>query len=121
MNLKPETADQIAFFEWLHYFYPKVWDVSFHVPNQRKCGWVYGKILKSMGVKSGISDVFIMCPNKFYHALVIEMKSTHEINRKRKEAQENFGKNLLANGYYFSYAFGLDEAMHITTEYLKNR
>jgi hypothetical protein len=121
MTLKPESSHQVAFFEWLAYAFPKVLPVAFHVANQRRCSWAYGKLLKAMGVKAGVSDIFIMVPNKQFHALVIEMKSPEERKRKRKAKQDEFHASLNENGYLATYCFSVDEAIEITTHYLKNR
>lgn len=49
-------------------------DYLIHIPNERKCSPWYGNILRMMGVRSGVSDLFLAYPNKRFHGYWIEFK-----------------------------------------------
>ena len=120
MNTKKigqEAQEQIAFMRWLKLQYPSIEKVTFHIPNERKCSVYQGQLLKKMGVKSGVSDIFIAVPNEHYHGLFIEMKST---NGKPTPNQIQFINSMNKNGYLGCFCFGWTEARHVTQNYLKS-
>lgn len=110
-----EAKEQIAFMQWLQLQHPHVYDCTFHIPNERKCSSIYGKFLKLMGVKSGVSDLFIGLSKGGYHGLFIEMKTKKGL---KQPSQIKFIEKMRSNGYAASFAFGLEEAMSLINWYL---
>lgn len=49
--------------------------LMFHIPNERVCSKQQGRLLKLMGVKPGVPDLFLPVPRSRYHGLYIEMKT----------------------------------------------
>jgi hypothetical protein len=86
--------------------------VYFAVPNQGIAGGrVRGAILKSMGLKAGVSDLL------FYHAgksYALEIKSSKGIT---SPAQHDFLRRATAAGVTCAVAKGLDEALNILTRW----
>ena len=59
-----ETAIHINIVTWFGYNYPKYADDLIHIANERKTSWNQGKILKKMGVKRGVPDLFLAIPTE---------------------------------------------------------
>lgn len=110
-----ESKEQIALLQWLQLQHPKVYESTFHIPNERKCSSIYGKFLKLMGVKAGVSDLFLAIPMGEYHGLFIEMKAKKGI---KQPSQVKFIEQMRENGYAASFAFGIEEAMALIKWYL---
>jgi hypothetical protein len=116
--LSEETRIQIAVMEWLKLQYPDIERWAFHVANERKTSISYGSLLKRMGVKAGVPDLFIMEPVAPYHGLVIELKTE---KGKKSLKQIEFVTAMQAKGYYSCFCFGFDEAISTITNYLKGK
>jgi hypothetical protein len=69
----------------------------FHFASERKCGVIYGKILKRKGAKRGVSDCFLPRPNARFHGIWIELKIAP--NGLTKE-QKAFIEDRKEEGYY---------------------
>jgi hypothetical protein len=115
-KLSRETLEHIAAMNWLKLQYPAIFDCTFHIANERKCSPAYGKILKKMGVKKGVSDLFIGHPNSSYAGLFIEIKAP---GGKLSAEQESFLNLMNAKGYYACCSFGADEVIRTIKWYLK--
>ncbi len=80
-----EDQLQIVCVEWFRIQYPTLAHLLFHVPNGgsralriSKSGARFSpeaQRLKKMGIRPGVSDLFLMLPNAAYHGLWIEMKA----------------------------------------------
>lgn len=106
MELKPEEALQIAVCQ-----YAEAKRLPFfHFANERKSSWVYGKLLKLMGVKSGVSDCFFPRGNSNFKGLWIELKIKPN---KPTVNQVDFINLIIEEGYCAHVAYGIDEAISI--------
>lgn len=114
-KISQEHSEQIAALDWFKLQYPKEEKWSFHIANERKCTPIYGKFLQKLGVKKGISDLFIPEPRGRYHGLWIEIKS--KSGRKTKE-QIEFIDAMNAKGYFAVFCFGADEIINTIKFYL---
>ncbi len=115
-RLNDESQEQIASLQWLELQYPELRAHTFHVPNERKAKPLTGLILKTMGVRSGVSDLFIAYPVGRYHGMFVEMKS---LKGRATQNQMDFLIQMRKAGYYACISKGLNEFMlHIET-YLK--
>ena len=112
--LKPEEAEQIALFDWIR-LHPNIAPYAFHIPNERKTSKQHGYKLKKMGVKPGVSDVFIAigCPQ--YHGLFIELKAG---KNKPTPQQEEFLLNMMSQNYYATWCIGADDAIKTIQRYV---
>jgi hypothetical protein len=115
-RLSKETLEHLAAMRWFKLQYPKEERWSFHIANERKCSESYGRLLKNMGVKKGISDLFIPEPRGEYHGLWIEIKAK---DGKKSTEQINFTNDMLSKGYFACFCFGSDEVINTIKWYLK--
>lgn len=115
-----EEQEQIAFFEWLQY-QGLIKLFAFHIPNGGSRNVIEAKKLKRMGVRKGVSDVFIPYPKGKYHGLWIEFKSLackNKIDGGLIAEQKEWLINMNLLGYATSIAYSCDEATKITNDYL---
>lgn len=94
----------------------------FHIANEGKTSYHYGKELKRMGKKPGVSDYFLAYPCNGYSGLWIEMKRNKKYSPseiKCWDHQLEFLKSNIQVGYSGSFAFGAEEAINIIKDYLK--
>ncbi len=110
-----EGLEQIAYLQWLQLQYPFVYRCTFHIANERKTSPQYGRYLKMLGVKAGVSDLFIAYPSGEYHGMFIEMKSR---TGKPSPIQIEFLDLMRTQGYYSIICYGADEAIAVTKQYL---
>jgi hypothetical protein len=111
LKLKPETIAQIQVREWVI----QNTDLPFiHVANERLASPAMGSILKRMGVRSGVSDIFIPRANKTQHGLFIELKVG--VN-KPTPSQLQFINEMIAEGYGAFVAYGSEEAILIIKQF----
>lgn len=115
--IKLEEPEQIAFIDWCN-LHPKLRDYVIHIPNERLATKSYYFKLKRMGVKAGVSDIFIPIPQYPWHGLWIEMKA----NKKStiSDNQLKWLKMMEFQGYKSEICFGCDEAIKITRDYFIN-
>lgn len=113
--MKPEDILQINLINWLEYHYPDIAQDAYHIPLQRKCSIQQGRLLKRMGVKPGISDLFVAVPMQGYHGLFLELK---EGSGKPSKAQQEFLARMTARGYLAVCVTGLDAAKAVIETYL---
>jgi hypothetical protein len=114
MKLSGETLECIKFSDWLNYN-PLLKNLYFHIPNERKCTPMHGRILKRMGVRAGVYDYFIMKPSGQYHGLFLEMKfGLNKLSDKQKKFKEHADKE----GYKTVTCYTADDAIKATLEYI---
>lgn len=113
MPLKPEQIEQIIVFDWIRHH--KLDDYAFHIANERKASPQAGALLKRMGVKSGVSDIFIAIPSNGFHGLWLELKAG---KNRPTESQIKFLEDMRSKGYEALWCTGADKAKQIITDYL---
>lgn len=115
MKLREETKFQIAVFEYINTL-PSIRDVSFHCPNEGRRGLIEGRILKRMGLRAGVPDIFIACPRGDYHGLFIELK----IKPNRPSVtQKAFMEKLRKKYYMTAVCYSFEEVTACLEAYLK--
>lgn len=90
--------------------------MAFKIANEGKRSIIKGAILKAEGLKAGVPDIFIAYPVGKYHGLFIEFKVAKS---KPTEAQMLMMLRFEAQGYLCRIAFSLEEAVDLTSLYLK--
>lgn len=114
-----EHSEQVALSEWA------AWQVNlgieplrwiFAIPNGGLRTEETGSLLKSEGVKAGVSDIMLPHPTAAYCGLFIEMKFGRNKPTKNQIA---FIDAMNKVGYLAKVAYGFDEAKAIIVEYLK--
>lgn len=115
MPLKPEQITHINLYNWFTHEYPELADDLHHFANERKCSIQEGRILKRMGVKRGVSDLFLAFPRNGYAGLWIELK---EVNGRLTKEQTEFLSRKCERGYRIFAAFGLEAGKEAFLNYL---
>lgn len=126
-----EAKEQIALFVWAnmqpHPYLPgKVGDYLFAIPNGGyKLPIPLAVKFKRMGVKSGVSDVFLPNANTRYNGLWVEMKKQRKffaypslVKRAESEEQKEWGEKMVMCGYQYKLCFGWEEASEEILTYL---
>lgn len=113
--MNEEQALQINLIAWFTYTYPEFKDDIHHFANERKCTPQYGMLLKRMGVKKGVSDIFLAIPRNDKAGLWLELKVGK--NRPTMD-QMAFLERKELQGYASGWCASLDEAKTIISDYL---
>jgi len=108
-----EHQEQVAVIQWFRMAYPKL--IMFAIPNAAKRSPQLASYMKAEGMLAGVSDLFLMKPNKTHHGLFVEMKSKAG---KVSDQQEYFIGMAKANGYAACVCYSFDEAQAAITNYL---
>lgn len=108
-----EYDEQVALINWFRFQFPKL--ILFSIPNGEFRHITTAIKLKKSGVLSGVSDLFLMKPNKKYHGMFIELKSA---KGKLTDQQKYFLEQAKAQGYAASVCFSFEEAQAAITNYL---
>lgn len=112
--MKPEEIEQCKLFDWIR-TKPELERAAFHIANERQCSVQRGRILKRMGVRPGVSDIFIGIARGKYHGLFIELKYG---SNKPTALQERFMLDMSAQGYYCVWVQGFEAAKMVIENYL---
>lgn len=87
----------------------------FHIPNERKCSEVMGKLLREAGVKRGVPDLCLPVPRGDYHGLFVEMKSPTGTT---SDEQDWWITELTDQGYFCEVCRGYEEAIRVLEWYM---
>lgn len=71
-----------------------------------------------MGVKSGVSDLYLPYPKGSYIGLFIEMKYG---NNKLQDSQKEFLKDMSENGHYVITCYKAEDAIETIKDYLNQK
>lgn len=115
--MSKEDIEQINLINWLRFNYPEIEKNTYHIPLQRKCSIQQGSLLKKMGVKRGMADLFIAIPKNGKSGLWIELKSE---KGKLSLEQKEFLSRMTINGYVAVPVWGFEAAKVIIMNYLKD-
>lgn len=85
-----------------------------HIPNEGKRSLQSAAILKAMGMRSGVSDLFIALPRGCYHGAWIELKTS---KGRISENQKEFFADMQTAGYYTAVCRSFDEAIDCIRDY----
>lgn len=91
--------------------------ILFSVPNGGARNSITGAILKMEGALSGVSDLILLKPNRFYGCLCIEMKQP---KGRQQESQKEWQKAVESVGNKYVVCRSLDEFIEVVTDYLKD-
>lgn len=108
-----ETQHHIGLMVWAK-TQPILSEYLIHIPNG---GYRHPKEaikLKKMGVKAGVSDLFLAYPNPHYHGLWIELKSE---KGKLSPEQKHWLNLMEAVGYGVAVSYSLEETYDILQNY----
>ena len=101
---------------WVSYNLPDVFEDTHHFANQRSCSIQEGRKLKRMGVKRGVSDIFVAIPKNGKSGLWLELKVG---SGKPSKEQIDFLARKQERGYVCRVAWGYSDAIDILLDYLE--
>lgn len=117
-----EHKEQCAVLEWWGYkchSFGVPEHLLFAIPNGGARNAITGAILKAEGVRAGVPDLFLACPNRYYSGLFVEMKKPK--GGRVSDAQAGMRTLLMWAGYDVQICEGADKARAVITDYLENR
>ncbi len=121
MNMKyakrSEDTEQIQVMNWAHWHTEKYPELKWlhHIPNGGSRNRIEAAKLKEMGVKAGVSDLFLPCPKGIYCGMYIEMKYG---NNRHTDRQKEFLNDMAENGYFAVTCYSADDAIKAIEEYV---
>lgn len=90
----------------------------FHIPNGGYRNLREAKKLKLMGVKKGVSDLFLAYPNLIYHGMWQELKTE---KGKLSEEQEEWIFRMRQVGFACEVVRSVNESINFFLSYLNNQ
>lgn len=119
--LHEEDGEQMTLMEWAGLMTGTLPDLKWliHIPNGGKRDTREAGRLKAMGVKRGVSDLFLPVARGEYHGLWVEMKR-QDGGRVSKEQRE-WLEGMKKNGYSAHVCKGWQEAAEVIERYLRGK
>ncbi len=115
--LRSEDTEQIqvvAWADWNAIMHPELkW--LHHIPNGGSRNKAEAVKFKQMGVRSGISDLFLPCARGMYHGLYIEMKYG---DGRLQQTQKEFLSDMTDAGYYVATCYTAEQAINVIKKYI---
>ena len=117
-----ENQEQRALVKWLSY-HPIVRDFFCKNNNEGKRTDAQGHNLKLMGLRSGVSDLFIYWPTNTHYGLWLEVKRNKKYSKSERStdtwiAQEKFIETVKSVGFAGEFCYGWIDGKRIIEEYL---
>lgn len=114
-----EEEEQITLIEWAAMMsgrHPEL-KTLIHIPNGGSRNKAEAAKLKAMGVRAGVSDLFLPVARGRYHGLWIEMKRRK--GGKMSDEQTAWIRAMRAQGYAAEVVRGAGQAMELIMSYLE--
>lgn len=108
---------QSACVRWYRLQYPKMRHNLFSVPNGGKRDAVTAAKMKEEGALAGVADLILLKSNRFYGALLIEMKTK---TGNQSESQKEWEQKIVNDGYKYVVVRSLDEFQREVKQYLND-
>ena len=108
-----EEQIQRAMIAWVS-LQPSIRDFVIHIPNQGRRTNFYGALLKKLGMKGGIPDLFIAIPRQGYAGCFIEVKRKKGIPSPN---QKDYLIKLANNSYFTCIVYSIDQGIEVIDEY----
>lgn len=108
---------QTAMVSWFRLQYPAMAHNLFACPNGGKRDAVTGSKLKAEGALAGVADLLFLKPNRFYHGLLIEVKTP---KGRQSDSQKQWQQKISKDGYKYIVARSLYEFMTEVQRYLSD-
>lgn len=116
--LPTEDEEQIWLFSWAKLNsgkWPEL-ELMHHIPNGGKRSKTEAARFKAMGVKRGVSDIFLPVARGGFHGLYIELKAK---DGKVESAQKDWIESVRKQGYCGAVCFGGGLAADLIQKYMK--
>lgn len=108
------------YWEWSR-FNPILREYLVHHVNEGKRSIITGKRLKDIGLTPGLPDYQLIYPNHHWHGFFLEMKRSNLKSKPQPILQKEWMEKLRRAGFYANFAYGFDDAMKQTMDYLTNK
>jgi hypothetical protein len=123
LPIPSENQEQRALVKWLSY-HPIVREFFCKNNNEGKRTEAQGWNLKLMGLRPGVSDLFIYYPTTTYHGLWLEVKRNKKYTPSERKtdtwiAQEKFLETVKSVGFMGDFCYGWIDGKRIIEEYLQ--
>jgi hypothetical protein len=119
--LKAEEGEQKEVFDFIN-LTPEIKHLSFATMNEVKVRPQEGEVLKALGKRRGVLDIYVDKPKHGYHGLRIELKAkspyTGNWGYPTKE-QKAWVEALNNEGYYAKVCKGATDAIQTIKDYLQ--
>jgi len=109
---------QCACVRWFKSAHPNMAHNLFAVPNAGNRSPRLGAWYKEEGLLPGVADLILLKSNRFYGALLIEMKTQAKSSR-QSDSQKEWEQRITQDGYKYVVCRSLQEFIHEITDYLK--
>jgi hypothetical protein len=94
--------------EWVN-LHPMLKGLVLHFPNEGRRTMRFGRLLKTMGMRAGVLDLFVMMGRHGYYGAWIELKSKNGL---LSTVQKLFIKDAEAQNYFTTVCFSIEDAIH---------
>ena len=108
---------QAACVRWFRLQYPKMKHNLFAVPNGSKRDVIIGAKLKEEGVLAGVADLILLKSNRFYGALLIEMKTPEG---RQSDTQKEWQQKITDDGFKYVIVRSLEDFQREVKQYLED-
>lgn len=108
---------QSACVRWYRLQYPKMKHNLFSVPNGGKRDAATAAKLKDEGALAGVADLILLKSNRFYGALLIEMKTPEG---RQSESQKDWQQKITNDGYKYVVVRSFDDFQREVRQYLSD-
>ena len=117
-NFSGEDAQQVLVVDWAMVHQNEFPELKwlFHCPNGGKRNAFEAAKFKRLGVKPGVSDLFLPVPKGDYHGLFIEMKYG---NNKLQPSQKEFLSDMAKQNYFVVTCYSGEKAVEIIKKYIQ--
>lgn len=108
---------QSACVRWYRIQYPKMKHNLFSVPNGGKRDAATAAKLKDEGALAGVADLILLKSNRFYGALLIEMKTPEG---RQSESQKDWQQKITNDGYKYVVVRSFEDFQREVRQYLSD-
>lgn len=115
-----EDEEQTFVFSWAEtvlYKWPEL-KLMHHIPNGGKRSKSEAVRFRAMGVKAGVSDIFLPAARCGYHGLYIEMKA---LDGQVSREQGSFLAAVSEQGYLGVVCYGGEQAVKVISGYMEGK
>ncbi|HEJ7884328.1 TPA: VRR-NUC domain-containing protein [Serratia liquefaciens] len=119
LRRQPELEEQAALIEWADKTIIdgiRIGDYLIHIPNEGKRGPKAARDAKRLGLRAGVSDLFLALPRGGYAGLWLEMKA---IDGKPWAEQVSWLNKMIGAGYAAVLCYGFIQAKERIDSYLQ--
>ncbi|WP_447875175.1 VRR-NUC domain-containing protein [Serratia fonticola] len=116
---EPELEEQAALITWANKTDiggVRIGEYLLHIPNEGKRGPKARKDAKRLGLRAGVSDLFLALPRGGYAGLWLEMKA---IDGKPTAEQVSWLNKMIGSGYAAVLCYGFIQAKERIESYLQ--